>query len=168
MFVSSETRALNALEIAARLLNRPTYEQNLLLMAFEIRNVGLRQLPAELVKKEVHKHTREDRETIATARYAGIQMLETMHNGQLECIAKIVSCIDEAWDGSGLPRGISGEMIPLAARIIKVAEWYEWLLSDEKLDINFIVHILEDGAGSLFDPQVVAAFVRAIAIQEEA
>ena len=57
----------------------------------------------------------------------------------------------EAWNGSGYPDGLKGEDIPLGARILAVAEAYEEMEQER----DFIA----DGAGILFDPDVVDAFL---------
>lgn len=67
----------------------------------------------------------------------------------------------ERWDGSGYPDGLAGEAIPLAARLMAVADVYDALISprpyklalthDEALDY------IRKGSGSHFDPRVVAA-----------
>jgi HD-GYP domain-containing protein (c-di-GMP phosphodiesterase class II) len=69
----------------------------------------------------------------------------------------------EHWDGSGYPRGLKGEEIPLAARIFSVVDVYDSMTSDrtyrsawsKKDAINYI----EDMAGQQFDPMAVELFV---------
>ncbi|MGB8510613.1 MAG: HD domain-containing phosphohydrolase, partial [Pyrinomonadaceae bacterium] len=68
----------------------------------------------------------------------------------------------ENWDGSGYPEGLSGEQIPLASRIILVADAYDAMTSPrphrEAFDHETAVANLQRGAGTHFDPQVVRAF----------
>lgn len=63
----------------------------------------------------------------------------------------------ENFDGSGLPDGLSGDAIPLTARIIAVADAYD-TVARERGQIQAIAE-LNVGAGSKFDPDVVEAFV---------
>jgi len=68
----------------------------------------------------------------------------------------------ERWDGAGYPSGLAGDAIPLSARIFAVADVYDALTSDRPYRKAWsreetLQHI-GDGAGSHFDPEVVAAF----------
>lgn len=72
-------------------------------------------------------------------------------------------CHHERWDGSGYPRGLVGEEIPLAARIYAVVDVYDALLSERpygkvwsRADAR---EHLESNAGILFDPVIVDKFL---------
>jgi PAS domain S-box-containing protein/putative nucleotidyltransferase with HDIG domain len=76
----------------------------------------------------------------------------------------------EKWDGSGYPRGLKGNEIPLAARIFAVVDVYDALTSDRPYrsawrEEEALAHI-EEQAGRHFDPQVVEAFMALV--REEA
>ncbi len=69
----------------------------------------------------------------------------------------------ERWDGSGYPRGLSGEQIPLAARIFAIVDVYDALTSDRPYRAAWdrertLTHI-QQSAGSHFDPKLVEAFM---------
>ena len=70
----------------------------------------------------------------------------------------------EKWDGSGYPEGLAGERIPLAARLMALADVYDALTSRRvykaALDHAAAVRIIREGDGRHFDPAVVAAFLR--------
>ena len=70
----------------------------------------------------------------------------------------------ERWDGTGYPKGLSGEEIPLAARIMAIADVFDALISErcykEPFSFEESVGIIEDGAGTQFDPQLVGVFLR--------
>lgn len=72
-------------------------------------------------------------------------------------------CHHEKWDGSGYPRKLSGETIPLAARIFAVVDVWDALVSDRPyrkgLEPGDVKQKLRDDAGKHFDPQVVDAFL---------
>ncbi|MBA4379975.1 MAG: hypothetical protein C0393_04705 [Anaerolinea sp.] len=75
----------------------------------------------------------------------------------------IPGCHHEKWDGTGYPRGLKGEQIPLAARIFAVVDVYDALTSDRPYRKAWpkektIKHIKAE-AGAHFDPQVVEAFL---------
>ena len=76
-------------------------------------------------------------------------------------------CHHEKWDGSGYPRGLKGEQIPLAARIFTVVDVFDALTSDRPYRPAWSVqrafgYILEE-KGKHFDPKVVDVFMRTIA-----
>jgi HD-GYP domain-containing protein (c-di-GMP phosphodiesterase class II) len=72
----------------------------------------------------------------------------------------------ERYDGAGYPDGLSGEDIPVGARIIAVAETYDILTSDvpwrEALTREAAVEEIESCAGSQFDPKIVDALRAAL------
>jgi len=74
----------------------------------------------------------------------------------------------EKWDGSGSPEGDSGDDIPIPARLMAVADVYVALISrrvyKDGMPHEKAVGIIQEGAGSHFDPDMVEAF---LAIQDE-
>ncbi|MBI3926585.1 MAG: HD domain-containing protein [Armatimonadetes bacterium] len=72
----------------------------------------------------------------------------------------------ERWDGKGYPDGLKGEQIPLAARIIAVADVFDALAAPRPykpgMDIPKVREILNEGRGSHFDPRLVDAFLRVL------
>ncbi len=79
-------------------------------------------------------------------------------------IAGMIRHHHECWDGSGYPDHISGEQIPLGARIISVAEVYDALISDRcyrrKWTHAQVVMTVSADSGTKFDPAVADAFIR--------
>lgn len=75
-------------------------------------------------------------------------------------------CHHEKWDGSGYPRGLKGDEIPLAARIFAVADVWDALTSDRPYRKAWprqkALRYIKDGAGTHFDPQVTTLFLRLI------
>jgi putative nucleotidyltransferase with HDIG domain len=84
---------------------------------------------------------------------------------KLEDVLPVVLLHHEAWDGGGYPQQLHCQMIPLAARIIAVADAFDAMSSDRpyrsRLPQEKIAEILRQGAGKQWDPEVVAAFFRA-------
>lgn len=70
----------------------------------------------------------------------------------------------EKWDGSGYMEGLSGDDIPVSARLMAVADVYDALISKRIYKPPFphekAAAIIEEGAGSHFDPTVVEAFIK--------
>lgn len=69
----------------------------------------------------------------------------------------------ERWDGSGYPQGLQGEDIPLPARIFAVVDVWDALISDRPYrtarTIDETIEYLRANAGTLFDPEVIEAFL---------
>jgi HD-GYP domain-containing protein (c-di-GMP phosphodiesterase class II) len=72
-------------------------------------------------------------------------------------------CHHEKWDGSGYPRGLKGEEIPLAARIFAAADVYDVMTSDrpyrKALTEQEALDYIRSQAGKHFDPKVAQAFL---------
>jgi HD-GYP domain-containing protein (c-di-GMP phosphodiesterase class II) len=73
-------------------------------------------------------------------------------------------CHHEKWDGTGYPRGLKGEQIPLAARIFAVVDVWDALISDRPYRKAWqeakARQYIQEQAGLYFDPQIVQAFLQ--------
>ena len=81
----------------------------------------------------------------------------------LQLAKDMVLSHQEKWDGTGYPHGLAGEAIPLAARLLSVADVYDALIS-ERIYKRAVPHdeavaIIFQGRGSQFDPDMVDAFI---------
>ncbi|MER2143989.1 MAG: HD domain-containing phosphohydrolase [Eubacteriales bacterium] len=69
----------------------------------------------------------------------------------------------ERWDGKGYPEGLVGEMIPLEARIMAVADVYDALVSKrvykEPMSYEKAAQIMQEGMGTQFDPNMHLVFL---------
>ena len=69
----------------------------------------------------------------------------------------------EKWDGSGYPRGLKGEEIPLQGRLMAIADVYDALVSERSYKKAYThkeaVNIIKEGKGSNFDPDLVDLFL---------
>ena len=87
-------------------------------------------------------------------------------------LSHIVVAHHERWDGKGYPYGLSGEAIPLGARILAVADSFDAMTSDrpyrKALAIADARKELQRCAGNQYDPRVVAAFLHMLDAQEHA
>jgi HD-GYP domain-containing protein (c-di-GMP phosphodiesterase class II) len=72
-------------------------------------------------------------------------------------------CHHEKWDGTGYPRKLSGEQIPIAARIFAIVDVYDALRSDRPYRTSWskdrTLEYVRGLSGSHFDPQVVDEFL---------
>ena len=93
----------------------------------------------------------------------GARILE---HANLRDVATWVLAHHERIDGAGYPHGLSGDSIPLEGRILAVADAYEAMTADRPyrraLPEPEARNELVRGAGSQFDAEVVAAFLRVL------
>lgn len=93
------------------------------------------------------------------------------HISFLQPALAIPYCHHEKWDGSGYPRGLAGEEIPLAARIFAVVDVWDALTSDrlyaDAWSGEAARGYIREQAGRQFDPAVVEAFLKLIETSEE-
>lgn len=84
-------------------------------------------------------------------------------NPLLHDLIPIVKYHHEQWNGKGYPCGLKGEEIPLAARIVAVADTYHALISDRPyrkgMSVEKACSILEEGAGIQWDKELVRQFI---------
>jgi putative nucleotidyltransferase with HDIG domain len=96
---------------------------------------------------------------------AGQRMLDRV-GGALHDVGVIVRSSHERFDGGGYPDGLAGEQIPLAARIVAVADAYSAMTTRrsyrEPLPHEVAIGELDSNAGTQFDPVVAAAAIRAL------
>ena len=82
--------------------------------------------------------------------------------GWLDGAHEVVAGHHEKWDGSGYPRRLAGEAIPLAARIFALADVFDALSSKrpykEPMAFDLVMEILRRETGTHFDPKVMAVF----------
>lgn len=89
----------------------------------------------------------------------------------LRGVMDIPYCHHEHWDGSGYPRGLKGEQIPLTARIFAVIDNWDALLSDRPYRKAWsrekVKAYLKESAGILLDPRIVGIFLTMIEEDEK-
>ena len=112
--------------------------------------------------------TEEERAVVRPHAERGARMLAGQP--EMEEVAAAVRHHHENYDGTGYPEGLAGEEIPVASRIIRVADAYDTMTSPrpfrEALSHEAAVAELVKKAGTLFDPQVVGAFCKLEALSQ--
>ena len=85
-----------------------------------------------------------------------------MDEGYLKESIEMAQYHHEKWDGTGYPRGVKGDEIPISARIMAVADVFDALVAERVYKAAFpyekAMEIITGGAGKAFDPDVVEAF----------
>ncbi len=103
--------------------------------------------------------------TTAGSRIIKSAMSLVSDSGYLKEARNLATYHHERWDGKGYPGGKAGEEIPLSARIMAVADVFDALVSrrsyKEPFTFEKSMEIIEEGAGTQFDPQIAMIFVEA-------
>jgi putative two-component system response regulator len=99
----------------------------------------------------------------------GEEILQRFPGGRMREIATIAGTHHERFDGSGYPRGLSGDAIPIGARIIAVCDAFDAMTAVRSYRRPWgrerAVEELIARAGTQFDPDVVAAFISTIGMR---
>jgi putative two-component system response regulator len=106
-------------------------------------------------RKEMERHT-----------VVGHEILAGSQSQLLQIAAAIALTHHEHFDGTGYPRGLAGEEIPLEGRISAVADVFDALLSDRcyrpALSVTDSIEVIRDGRGTHFDPQIVDLLINGL------
>ena len=138
-----------------------------------LHDVGKFAVPESVVRKP-GLLTPEEMAVMKSHTVAGAHLLERSARlweggGYLARGAEIALYHHERYDGRGYPEGLKGEEIPLAARIVAVADVYDALISERSYKPAWeparAEALILEGSGSQFDPQVVDAFRRVLHIR---
>jgi putative two-component system response regulator len=105
----------------------------------------------------------EERAELQRHTLIGHDILDGSDSDLLQTAARIALTHHERYDGSGYPRGLRGEEIPIEGRIVAVADVLDALLSDrpyrQGVDVSEAVAAIRAGRGTHFDPAVVDALL---------
>ncbi len=128
-----------------------------------LHDLGKLMIPPEILNKP-GRLTSEDWAVIRRHPYFSFLLLCDIP--ELEPALSIPVAHHECWDGSGYPRGLQGEAIPLAARIYAVVDCWDALISQRPYRPAFSLpearQIMTNLAGKHFDPAIVATFLEQI------
>jgi putative nucleotidyltransferase with HDIG domain len=135
-------------------------ELDILNFAGHLHDIGKIGIRDDILLKPGRLNT-EELEKIKEHPIIGANILEQM--GFWEKERQIIRCHHERFDGTGYPDGLKQEQIPLLARIMSVADVYDAMASDrayrKRMEEDVILKIINEGTGTQFDPDVVAAFL---------
>ncbi len=132
-----------------------------------LHDIGKICIPDNILLK-TGKLTPEEFEIMKEHAAIGVKTLESVfnaypHNDFVKMGIIIARSHHEKWDGSGYPQGLAGEDIPLAARIVALADVYDALRSNrcykEAFSSYMSREIIFDNKGYHFDPVIVTAFI---------
>ncbi len=146
-------------ELLAKVMGLSAQQVEQIRVAGLLHDVGVLQLPQELLHKE-GQLTREEREQVNQHATLGAQMLRPVR--ALKDICEILENHHERWDGTGYPKGLKGENIPLPARIVAIVDSYHAMISERPyrpaMTHDEALRVLKDGAGKQWDPFLIEIF----------
>lgn len=144
-------------EALARALNLPEKDVERIKLGALLHDIGKIGIPENVLKKP-SKLTDEEWEIMKQHPTIGAEKV-LMPNESLHDLIPIVKYHHEHWDGSGYPEKLKGEDIPLAARIVSVADAYHALISDRPyrkgMSNEKACEILKVGAGIQWDLSLI-------------
>jgi cyclic di-GMP phosphodiesterase len=144
----------------AKAMPVPTTYLPVLARAAFLHDIGKMAIPDSILRKP-GPLTDEERAIMRTHCDVGYNML--IRIPFLRDAAEIVLSHQEFFDGSGYPRGLKGENIPLGARIFTIADSMDAMISDrpyrKALPLSHARNEIKRCAGTQFDPRVVEVFM---------
>jgi HD-GYP domain-containing protein (c-di-GMP phosphodiesterase class II) len=157
------TVAFRAISISRRLgLDEATIDD--VFLAAELQDIGLLTVPESVLEKESALNPAEVK-LIRNHPVAGAKIASAAPG--LSSVAATIAAVSERFDGSGYPEGLSGEDIPVGARIIRVCVAFAAMTSKRPYrrpsSQGEALAELQNGAGSEFDPRVVEALAADLA-----
>ncbi len=126
-----------------------------MVLAAALLHIGKIALPAEALTK------RDDLDEKELALVKGHPQLSKQLVEQIAGMGTVAEAIlyhHEHWDGNGYPYGIQGPAIPLVSRVLAVIDAFLTVLNDPQADLDVARDALRQGAGTLFDPDVIRHF----------
>jgi HD domain/B12 binding domain len=110
--------------------------------------------------------TEEERAIVETHAEEGHRLLRGSSSSILDLAATIALSHHEKWDGSGYPRGLAGERIPIEGRIVAIADVFDALTTDRvyrsAYSVEQAVELMREQRGHHFDPVLLDAFLEVL------
>ncbi|HUK55746.1 MAG TPA: HD domain-containing phosphohydrolase [Nitrospiria bacterium] len=154
----------------SRRLNLDEEQQGWIKYAIVLHEIGKNVLPEYILNKR-EKPTAKEMAILRGHPTKGAEMIKNFRFSQLikglkfsKFVAPQIRHLYEHWDGTGYPEGLKGETIPIGSRIVSVVNAYAAMTTGRPyrhaLSKAEALQEIQDGAGTQFDPRVVAAFLQ--------
>ena len=148
--------------VLAKTLRLPAHQVELIRQAAPLHDVGKIGIPDQILLKS-GQLTPEEFDVIKTHTTIGARILGEGESPLLKCAEEIALTHHERWDGTGYPKGLKGQAIPIPGRIVAIADAFDAVLSvrayRKAWSIENSIAEIERGSGKQFDPRVVEAFL---------
>ncbi|TAV49955.1 HD domain-containing phosphohydrolase [Rhizobium leguminosarum] len=156
-------RVANIAELIAEGLGLDRIQRRNIYLAAPLHDIGKIAIPDAILQKP-GKLERHEIERMREHVPIGVAILANSSAELSRVATAIIAGHHEKWDGTGYPKGLSGDAIPIEARIVAVADVFEALCSDrpykQAWPIERAYEEIIACSGSHFDPACVAAFRR--------
>ena len=147
-------------ELLAKVMGLTQQQVEQIRVAGLLHDVGILSIPEEIINKP-GLVSNEEMDIIAKHPELGAQLLRPIR--ALKDICDIVENHHECWDGTGYPRGLKGEEIPVSSRILSIVDAYHAMISDRPyrpaMTREHAKKALKNGAGTQWDPLLVDIFL---------
>ncbi|WPK11752.1 response regulator [Lysinibacillus louembei] len=148
--------------LIAERLNLPKAEVELIRLAAPLHDIGKIGIPDQILLKP-GRFEADEFERMKTHTTIGADILANSVFTTLKMARKIAIAHHEKWDGTGYPNGISGEDIPIEARIVALADFYDALTHERPYKRAWTpeetLAEIKAQRGKHFDPAVVDVFI---------
>ena len=133
-----------------------------------LHDIGKIMIPDYLFSKK-EALTEDERATLRRHSEIGGQILADIYEGMerndfINMAIDIANYHHENWDGTGYPKKLKGDEIPLAARIVRLVDAFDSMLSKRAYRTPYpfeeVLEHIKSGAGTKFDPQIVDIFIK--------
>jgi diguanylate cyclase (GGDEF)-like protein len=152
-------------ELLARKLELDDERCELIRLASGLHDVGKIAIPDRILLKP-SSLTDSERRVMERHAEIGHRLLANSSSELLDVAATIALTHHERYDGTGYPRGLAGEAIPLEGRIAAVADVFDAITSNRvyrrALELDEAIVVMREGRGAQFDPLVLDLFLEAI------
>jgi putative two-component system response regulator len=156
--------------LVAQELGLPREQVRLIAQAAPLHDLGKIAITDRVLLKEGGFDTLEERLEMRQHAALGAELLSGANSDVLRMAREIAASHHERWDGQGYPRGLRGEEIPVAARVVAIADVFDALLHTRPhkaaWSIAEALSEIKQQRGWQFDPRVVDALLRIQRLKE--
>lgn len=133
-----------------------------------LHDIGKIMIPDYILLKNAPLDS-EERKVMCTHAEIGAKMLIDIYEGVgknefFEMAIDIAWYHHECWDGTGYPKGLKGNDIPLAARIVKLIDVFDAMIHERRykkpIPLDETLDYIQNNAGTVFDPDIVSVFMK--------
>ncbi|MEA4814296.1 MAG: PAS domain S-box protein [Oscillospiraceae bacterium] len=147
-------------QIIGKKLNLNAEELNELALLAVLHDIGKVGVPQHILQKPSSLTAIEWEEM---KRHSEIGYRIAQSTPELSMVAELILSHHERWDGTGYPRRLKGEAIPVLCRILAVADAYDAMTNDrvyrKALPTEKVVSELKENSGTQFDPKILSLFM---------
>ena len=144
------------------LIGLPEEDIDNLHLSTQLYNIGMLALPEKLREAPMETINKDEMRILSAYTKMGSDLFKDSNISLLQQTHNICKFCEEHFDGSGLPNGVSGESIPIEARLFSVAKLIlETLKHFKENHLEYVRNSLREHSGNLLDPTIVTQLLEA-------